>query len=178
MYKDEIEKLKYEIADILVARKIGFETGNKIGQIIAFAEKHADERPKLKPVDLSVLIESGIDCEFSKDEAFEYFHIDKLSALGETHSDNYPSFIRSRTMTRMLCCRPRMNHLHAWAGGQRPLPEGVKVKVYLRDDTSTMGDALHMEWDHMKGGSRFSYSDIIAFEVLGLAPGFCWTREV
>lgn len=172
MYKDEIEKRKLRIADAL-CRNIKSSIADDIGKIIAFAEQRAEDRPKLKPVDLSVLIESGIDCEFSKDASFEYFHIDKLNALAETQSDNYPSFIRSRTMTRMLCCRPRMNYVHAWQGGVCPLPEGLVVKVYTRNGIDSLRETYTTDyWGHRDNADRAW--DIIGFEVLSLADGYCW----
>ena len=123
-------------------------------------------KPTKKVIDLSVLIESGIDCEFSLDNRFWY--VDKLSQiLREGYS--------GKVYAEWKYCRPRMNHIHAWQGGECPLPEGFKVKVWYRDgSTGDAGDAdkLKLRWS-----CESVNSDIIAFEVLGLADGYVMPWE-
>jgi len=125
-------------------------------------------KPTKKVIDLSVLVESGIDCEFS-DGCFD--HLKDVSVLTyiKTTDDVDLSYNK---------CRPRMNHIHAWQGGECPLPEGFKVKVWYRDgSTGDAGDAdkLKLRWS-----CESVNSDIIQFEVLGLADGYVmpWEQEL
>jgi len=125
-------------------------------------------KPTHKVIDLSVLIESGIDCEF-KDSCDKKWHVSKADkglyqeSLYGTKSGDY-----------FEQCQPRMNHIHAWQGGECPLPEGFMVKVCMRDD-SVRGDMCsHFNW---KWSYKAAGSDIIQFEVLGLADGYVMPWE-
>jgi len=132
-------------------------------------------KEKKTPIDLSVLIESGIDCEFG--DRHSYTEIDKLLSIGKVsttmpYASNYSD---------SYCCRPRMNHIHACPEGfdKCPLPEGFRVGVYYRNPKALRGSILesglnshNYVWNHL-GGS----SDIIAFEALGLADGYCYPWE-
>ena len=121
-------------------------------------------KPTKKVIDLSVLIESGIDCEFS--EGISWF----FSTL-KHHSNGVYMDVTSSVWDK---CRPRMNHKHAWDGGDCPLPEGFKVKVCMRDN-SVRGDMCsHFNW---KWSYKAAGSDIIQFEVLGLADGYVMPWE-
>tara|TARA_R110000868_G_scaffold403510_1_gene680846 strand:- start:1963 stop:2475 length:513 start_codon:yes stop_codon:yes gene_type:complete len=121
-------------------------------------------KPTKKVVDLSVLIESGIDCEF-KDSCDKKWHVSKAdkglyqeSIYGTKSGDYFEQ------------CRPRMNHIHAWQGGECPLPEGFMVKVWYRNTLLTQFNdrlATSIRWCH-----DGDVDDIIAFEVLGLADGY------
>ena len=123
-------------------------------------------KPTEQVIDLSVLIESGIDCEFSLDNRFWY--VDKLSQiLREGYS--------GKVYAEWKYCRPRMNHIHAWQGGDCPLPEGFKVKVWCRDMRKALSGnrVTEFNWTH----DSDSREDIIAFEVLGLADGYVMPWE-
>jgi hypothetical protein len=113
-------------------------------------------KPSEKVIDLSVLIESGIDCEFSLDG--ETWCVDILAIV--LNNGRYSGVEYSE----WNYCRPRMNHIHAWQGGECPLPEGFIVKVWLRDNYYDDGGgalASEMVWFHDN-----TAGDIIAFEVL------------
>lgn len=57
-----------------------------------------------------------------------------------------------------------------WFGGDAPLPDGVLVECFLRRGTgSPIKPAPCFEW-----ASRMDGSDIIAFCVTGLVPGYCY----
>lgn len=122
--------------------------------------------PPKRIIDLSVLIESGIDCEFfdSDDEDI------CIGRLGEITPTTY-TYECKPWNERFHFCRPRMYHVHAWMGGKCPLPEGLEVKVYFKDEDISVvcNDYAQMRWT--KNGSP---CDIIAFEVLGLAEGWEW----
>ena len=131
-------------------------------------------KPKKKVVDMSALIKSGIDCEFSTSNGCLAF---KGPLVNISHASDGTVFYEIEVDGRgWLRCRPRMNHVHAWQGGDCPLPEGVTVQIYKRTrDVLTReptGDASSFDWHHYG-----TYGDIIAFEVLGLAEGWQWPWE-
>ena len=133
-------------------------------------------KPTKKVIDLSVLIDSQIDCEFTDANEAGIF-ISKVIKQSRRISLALPEYryydVDGDTWNR---CRPRMNHKHAWQGGACPLPEGFKVKVWWR--TGGEGDAemmlrhLDLRWSNEK-----RQSDIIAFEVLGVADGYVMPWE-
>lgn len=163
MYKDEIEDMREECV-----YELNFDI-KKVGRLFDFALRHAQERPKLKPVDLSVLIESGVDCEFDDTPvAPGDWYIGKLKQI-----DNDEYHLVSGSSFHL--CRPRMNHVHVWQGGSCPLPEGLRVRAYLRDGTAINRCSTKVAWGH---GAIYHSTNVIAFEVLGLADNYCWPREV
>ena len=128
-----------------------------------YAEWHKTAK---KVIDLSVLIDSQIDCEF-KDKGAKNWHVSKAckglyqeSLYGTEPGDFFEQ------------CKPRMNHIHAWQGGECPLPEGFEVKVWLRGDTFPK-ICVRLDWVLQKNSSK----DIIAFEVLGVADGYVMPWE-
>lgn len=132
-----------------------------------------------KVVDLSVLIGSQIDCEFRLSGNDGYWAVAKLSKIHVSETPHgYSSMTTYHTDYRGLAsqCRPRMNHPHAWQGGECPLPEGVLVKVWYR----RMGFAHISSSDYIDDWRHDGDYDtnIIAFEVIGLADGYCWPWEV
>lgn len=121
-----------------------------------------------KAVDLSVLIESGIDCEFCDELDTERF----VHKLVDTEGHQY----KAGMGVSWDCCYPRMNHWHSWQGGKCPLPEGFEVEILLRHGVRcnhTMYDTKKLRWDHLSG--QF---DIIAFQVVGLSDGYCYPWEI
>jgi hypothetical protein len=123
-------------------------------------------KPTKKVIDLSVLIESGIDCEFS-DDGIES-RIGKLLSIKEDGTFISEDWVWSS-------CRPRMNHIHAWQGGDCPLPEGFEVKVWLRGGlVEERVSVAELQWSHPITDIN---SGIIYFEVLGLADGYVMPWE-
>ena len=127
-------------------------------------------KPTKKVIDLSVLIDSQIDCEFYDELDFDEEQL-RISFLTSIDCSRYPYSLGCDVYS---FCRPRMNHKHAWDGGDCPLPEGFKVKVCMRDN-SVRGDMCsHFNW---KWSYKAAGSDIIQFEVLGLADGYVMPWE-
>ena len=130
-------------------------------------------KPTKKVIDLSVLIKSGIDCEFSAmgGACFnrKLIYIAPFKRSVGRYQDDHNCFHER--------CQPRINHKHAWQGGECPLPEGFMVKVWLRDSYYDDGGgvlASEMVWSHDN-----TAGDIIAFEVLEkLADGYVMPGEV
>ena len=140
-----------------------------------YAEWH---KPTKKVIDLSVLIESGIDCEF--DDRGNTSAIAKLETITTSHTGE-PYYINDKGLYWGRCT-PRMNHKHAWQGGACPLPEGFEVKVWLRDDKKLpfIAKVERVTWEHRLNtvlDSIYTGYDIIAFEVLGLADGYVMPWE-
>lgn len=125
-------------------------------------------KPKLKKIDMSVAISSGIDCEFSNGKAFIDGNrpiIRKLSKIGS----NEIYFMNDKG-NNFSICRPRMNHIHACPNGfdKCPLPYGFQVKIYFRDgEYGKYSICDDMRWSH-----ESLDGDIIAFEVTGIAEGW------
>ena len=125
-------------------------------------------KPTKKVIDLSVLVD-GIDCEFSDEPDFLQTNtrIATLKNVGRG-----PSYYASNSPNQYLYCQPRMNHIHAWQGGECPLPEGFRVRVWLRGNKNPT-ICVALDWAMKNNPSR----DIIAFEVLGLADGYVMPWE-
>jgi hypothetical protein len=124
-------------------------------------------KPAKKVIDLSVLIDSQIDCEF-KNHISERTNIGKL--LGITKDAMYPYVTGNSADNYYIQCQPRIHHIHAWQGGECPLPEGFMIKVWFRsggDTTVTIPSGLY--WG--------ANSETMAFEVLGLADGYVFPWE-
>ena len=130
-------------------------------------EKWCKERfePTKKVIDLSVLIDSQIDCEFYDELVFDEEQL-RISFLTSIDCSRYPYSLGCDVYR---FCRPRMNHIHSWQGDKCPLPEGFMVKVWWRDKQHPpeVREASENYWELYN-----EESDIIAFEVLGLADGY------
>ena len=147
---------------------------------VAWFMEHMDEfiikLNPLTPVDLSGLVDSGVDCEFSFDQDFINPFVGKLKMILPGEACPYVHAVDGRWWKY---CRPRMHHIHAHQGGECPLPEGVKVRVTLRgtapapaeEELDARDDILQKCWK-WRGG--YYPSDIIQYEVLGCMPGYCW----
>ena len=126
-------------------------------------------KPAKKVIDLSVLVKSGIDCEF-RDDIGERTTIGKLLGITNADLDLYPYTTGNSADKHYGQCQPRIHHIHAWQGGECPLPEGFVVKVWFRsggDTTVTIPSGLY--WG--------ANSETMAFEVLGLADGYVMPWE-
>ena len=128
-----------------------------------YAEWHKTAK---KVIDLSVLIDSQIDCEFKPNGG--QWYVGKLKEILAS------GLYEDRLSNIWEQCQPRMNHIHAWQGGECPLPEGFRVKVWFRNTLYAPADrpATSIRWCH--DGDLY---DIIAFEVLGLADGYVMPWE-
>ena len=122
-------------------------------------------KPTKKVIDLSVLIESGIDCEFSDSGDDKNWHINKV-AEGIYQDSLYGTELGEYFEQ----CQPRMNHKHAWPEGECPLPEGFEVKVWFRSGGHTVVTTRSGNYWGING-------DTMCFEVLGLADGYVMPWE-
>lgn len=138
-------------------------------------------KPQLTPVDLSVLIDSGIDCEFTDHKGGKY-----LSRLAEIKGGYYWADQELYGMGGEAECRPRLDHWHSWQGGECPLPRGLRVELRHRAGIQGMGSFIgsvdeDIRWAHVLGSGLGAAADIIAFRIptdKPLADGYCWPWEV
>jgi hypothetical protein len=93
-------------------------------------------KPAKKIIDLSVLIDSQIDCEFSDTPDFKELYISKMIKTDWRTCIDYNS-CHNNMYGGTSYCRPRMNHKHAWDGGECPI-EGFVVRVWYNKDTSSV----------------------------------------
>ena len=126
-------------------------------------------KPTKKVIDLSVLIESGIDCEF-RDDIGERTTIGKLLEINEY--DGYPYTTGNSRVDEYEQCQPRTHHIHAWQGDDCPLPEGFIVR--LTKWSVHVPHISHIElttkqWISSKANE---HTTVQAFEVLGVADGY------
>tara|TARA_R110002124_G_scaffold29923_1_gene103566 strand:+ start:93 stop:641 length:549 start_codon:yes stop_codon:yes gene_type:complete len=129
-------------------------------------------KPTKKVIDLSVLVDSGIDVEVS-DGNDRWYLGGCLRHIYETGA----RYSCANSIVHEKQCRPRMNHKHAWQGGECPLPEGFLVRTFMRGADYYLGGIVLLrptlaDWSH---GNH--PADIIAFEVLGLADGYVMPWE-
>lgn len=132
--------------------------------------------PQKKVVDLSVLIGSGIDCDFgmiSNDGSISQCMIAPLVGINLKARCKYEAMFGDSYEV----CRPRMDHWHSWQGGECPLPEGFKVVFVFRNgtDSALLSNSVVHEWEYDEQPHNH---DIIAFRVIGLADDYCYPWEV
>ena len=106
-------------------------------------------KPAKKVIDLSVLIESGIDCEFS--EGISWF----FSTLKHYSNGVYMDV----TSTVWDNCRPRMNHKHAWLHNNCPI-QGFVVRAWVdKEDFLTVHTSSNsIDW------SKIMYVEFLEVE--------------
>ena len=134
-----------------------------------YAEKN---KPAKKVIDLSVLIDSQIDCEFYNRGNTSY--IAKLETIIPSRDDGAFVYINDKGLYWDRC-QPRMNHKHAWQGDKCPLPEGFMVNAWMRGAKTTESRlCTDLRWNHTGG-----LMDIMYFEVLRVADGYVmpWESE-
>jgi hypothetical protein len=138
-------------------------------------EKWCKERfePAKKVIDLSALIDSQIDCQFSDSEADKEVYIGKLVNIFNSR-EPYRSDNGYGDIGIYKQCQPRMNHKHAWDGDECPLPEGFMVKVWYRDagKTEIFKESTKADWLHKDFPNLAVNYNIIYFEVLRVADGY------
>ncbi len=129
-------------------------------------------KPKIKKIDLSVCIKSGIDMEFATYQNDWEF----ISPLKTIEIDKVYPFIPILQLEggdrHLKQCRVRENHWHSHQGGIKPIPFGLDIEILQRNGDKAIGYNLlgtTLSWEHTNG----EY-DIIAFKVIGVAEGFTY----
>ncbi len=123
-------------------------------------------KPEPKKINMSVCIESGIDCEFWSGETAVFKVVGKLHSIV---SGAYPFRVSTETKdiwNDCMNCRPRMNHIHASPTGwdKYPIPEGFKVNVWTRynEDVYENADYIH----------DVNWRSVTMFEITGIADDY------
>lgn len=115
---------------------------------------------KQKKINLSPFINSGIDMEFSNSNETVWV-IDKVvGAIPTTFVSDKGEF--------WAYCRPRMNHPHAWNGGERHIPGGFTGTALLRSGMNILLSNIN-KWSH---DSLNTELDVIQFTITGIEEGY------
>jgi len=130
--------------------------------------------PQPKIIDMSYMINNGVDCEFSVNGG-ESWTVGKLKDIVSTESENYPYVFISYGANRWKQCRPRMNEWLAHTGDKCPVPEGFVGKIRLANGAEcAIQDLTEAFWGHTRATAR----DIVQFMITGTAEGYCYRWEV
>ena len=115
-----------------------------------YAEWH---KPAKKVIDLSVLIASQIDCEFEDNYVGQLIGIESGLEFPYKTTNGYGDDGYSGM------CRPRMNHIHAWQGGECPI-EGFVVRAWVdKEDFLTVHTSSNsIDW------SKIMYVEFLEVE--------------
>ena len=129
-------------------------------------------KPANKIIDMAHFIKSGIDMEFWDDSVKEAY-IGTLDSISHSNA-RYKSSNGYGDFGTYENCRPRMNHKMFHDGGDCPLPEGFKLKLYCRGSAEVITHVYAGRgWIH----GTTSFADIIGYEILGLADGWAYPWE-
>ena len=120
-------------------------------------------KPTKKVIDLSVLIESGIDCEFSAmgGACFnrKLIYIAPFKRSVGRYQDDHNCFHER--------CKPRMNHKHAWLHNNCPI-EGFVVRAWFdKEDFTTVDTSFNI----------INWSKIMYVEFLEVEHGYVMPWE-
>ena len=137
-------------------------------KVFSYDKSISDQlEPEVKKVDMSKFIGSNVLMEFWDHEEYTD-DVEVLSFL--THIKGLrPSFV-DHVEASYYCCRPKLNYVNAWLGGENPLPDGLHVKIHYVPNK-------HCSSVDYQGGNGYlqaDWEDIRAFEILGLADGWSW----
>jgi hypothetical protein len=101
-------------------------------------------KPAKKVIDLSVLIDSQIDCEFYDELDFAEEEL-RIGFLTSINCGGYPYSLGCDVY---FFCQPRMNHKHAWDGDEFPI-EGFVVRAWVdKEDFLTVHTSSNsIDWN-------------------------------
>lgn len=177
MYKDDIESL----IDVMCGSEgFGGEHRDTLFKLTEFALQHAEERPKKKVIDMSVLIKSGIDCEFS--DYSDFRSVDVGVMLDISADGDY--FVCKENLKTYRFSRPRMDHPHAWDGRMDncPILDGFEVEVHFRllepeVFTTPLRDEFSGNWNHKFRSEGCPEFDVINFKILRKLDDYIYPWE-
>ena len=130
---------------------------SKTGALYKFGKEIAEKlEPELKPVDMSALVNSGIDCVFSDTD------IGELSGI---EPSCYYAYENARNGSRHSTAKPRMKY---WFSAENfENPEGLVEK--LERSGFGVSKKLYGTMRDLK---------LQSFMIKGLQDGYCWPWEV
>jgi hypothetical protein len=119
--------------------------GYKGGPNLSCLKDSFSIKPTKKVIDLSVLIESGIDCEVTNNSLkTNNWEIRQLQSIYSDGNSGWPYRTEKGTHEK---CRPRMNHKHAWESSERPI-EGFIVRAWFdkKDFLTVFTSSNSIDW--------------------------------
>lgn len=167
--ESRMEKLESRISTLTLESRM---------DTLKLKELYSNHGIETKPqvIDLSVLIESGIDCEFA-DDLDDPVEIGKISEIKDAEFAYLTTKCES-VVREWKYCRPRMNYWHHNTGFDKcPIPEGFKVDVRFANGilVTNMDEYKKHRWSI----HDFGPGDIIGFKIIGVADGYRmpWEQE-
>lgn len=149
----ESELKEHEREALKVYRTHNEDAINPWGHLYQFGKEIAKKlEPELKPVDMSVLMGSGIDCVFSN---FNNFRAQRIGSLTGISSDFYYCGVREKGYEY---CKPRMNY---WFSA-----ENFEDVDGLMKSLAAAGFSVSKK---LYGGLKTQ-----SFMIKDLQDGFCW----
>jgi len=137
---------KYPIIDLDITRLKNFKVN--------------PPKPKVKKIDLSIVITSQIDMEFGLG-----LQISKLKAIQYNATSKYVS-----TNDNLYeQCRVRQDTWHSWQGGECPIPEGLVI-AYQHVNSYYQIATMHNIGKYDDG--ILDWKAITAFKITGTADGW------
>jgi len=126
-----------------------------------------EPKPVKEVIDLTMMIGSNIDMEFSQSELSNQY----VGLLKEITNNDI--FYVMPTRDAYKRCRIRQDHWHSWPGGENPLPKGLEVILEYQDKstTKTSRHTDSINWH------RDSVNCIRAFKVIRVAEGYRYEWE-
>jgi hypothetical protein len=130
----------------------------------------ANKITEIKIIDMSVAVESGIDCEFSDVGEFSGAAIGVLKEI-MVHKQ-FPYISTCNVFgAQWKHCRIRQNRIHYHDGcAGSPIPNGLNVKLYYYGSSEPT--------PRTTGATSIQWSGITGFEVVGPADGYAYNWEV
>jgi len=123
--------------------------------------------PEKKIINISMMIDSDIDMEFSNHMGQDWF----VYKLTDINKNGYYSITNDKYGHS---CRIRQNHWHSWnGGGNHPLPEGLTGKIRLRD-RCVLPLSCATKWEYDACDESL---DIIAFWIDGTVNNYKYEWE-
>jgi len=127
-----------------------------------------------KIIDLSIMIDSDIDMEFTNliDFKIQPYHsaIGHLTGFDNSTNNNYAIH---NGINKFSKCRIRQKYWHSWNGGKRPIPEGLAGAIRLRNKSIAYLNTTD-KWEY---DGVLTDCDIIAFWIDGPAEEYKYKWE-
>jgi len=135
--------------------------------MVALTTLQALPKPEMQKIDRNKIIDSGLDCEFSFDGFTYRARLERSTSM----SDGGTGITINRIDYLKYQIRP--NYWFYWAGGECPLPKGVRIKFKRRGWITDYAESCNIEEDRIVGWKHIGNgNDIIAFQVIGTVCGW------
>lgn len=92
------------------------------------------------------------------------FHVHRGALVIQPDVTSYASYHNLR-----LIEQPNFQY---WGGGECPVPDGILVKIIMRDGKRAICDAGEVRWNNHGVDGNLHGGDIVAYRIIGLAGGW------